>query len=342
MSETNIFHLQRPISDNAVELVMSEGELYQRLESARQKLFAVRQKRIHPSKDDKILTDWNGLMIAALAKGAQVLNEPDYANAARRAADFILKHMTNPGGRLFHRYRDGEAAVSAYVDDYSFLVWGLLELYEATFEVRYLELALDFTKDLLAFFWDTENGGLFFAAEDSDDLIVRQKEIYDGAIPSGNSVAALNLLRLSRLTANTGLEDKAWQISKTFAHQVKQIPIAHTQLLSALDFGFGPSFEVVIAGKSSSTDTQAMLNAVRKKFSPNKVLLFVPSETETPSPAITKIAGFARYQTSIDGKATAYVCRNFVCSAPTTDIRKIPELMRHSSRDTCKKTGASR
>jgi len=269
--------------------------------------------------------DWNGLMIAALAKGAQVLNEPDYANAAMRAADFILEHMRSPEGRLLHRYRDGEAAVSAYVDDYTFLVWGLLELYEATFKVRYLEFALDFTKDMLTFFWDKENGGLFFTAEDGEDLIARQKEIYDGAIPCGNSVAALNLLRLSRLTANSGLEDRAWQIAKTFADKVKKIPIAHTQLLSALDFGFGPSFEVVIVGKSSSPDTQAMVNAVRRQFSPNKVLLLISSETL--SPAITKIAEFTKYQTSINGKATAYVCRNYVCSVPTTDITKIPELM---------------
>lgn len=325
LSGTNVLHLQRALSDNAVELGMSADELYSRLESARQKLFEVREKRIHPSKDDKILTDWNGLMIAALAKGAQVFNEPDYAQAAKRAADFILKDMTGPDGRLLHRYRDGQVAVSAYVDDYTFLVWGLLELYEATFEIRYLEFALNFTKNLLTFFWDEENGGLFFTAEDGEALLVRQKEIYDGAIPCGNSVAALNLLRLSRLTANSEWEDKAWQITKTFADQVKQMPLAHTQLLSALDFEFGPAFEIVIVGKSSSKDTQAMVNAVRRQFSPNKVLLFVPSET--PSPAITRIAEFTKYQKSIDGKATAYICRNHVCSAPTTDIAGIPQLM---------------
>jgi uncharacterized protein YyaL (SSP411 family) len=325
LSGTNILHLRRPLSDDAVELGISENELYQRLESAREKLFEVREKRIHPYKDDKILVDWNGLMIAAFAKGAQVFNEPDYAQAAMRAADFILEQMTGPDRRLFHRYRDGEAAVSAYVDDYAFLIWGLLELYEATFAVRYLQFALDFTKDLLTFFWDKEHGGLFFTAENSEKLIARQKQIYDGAVPSGNSVAALNLLRLSRMTAASAFEDKAWQISKTFADQVKQIPIAYTQLLSALDFGFGPSFEVVIAGRSSSTDTQDMVNAIRRQFLPNKVLLFVPSEA--PSPAITKIAEFTKYQTSIEGKATAYVCRNYLCSAPTTDITKILELM---------------
>ena len=325
LSGTNILHLQRPLSDSAAEIGMTADELHQGLESARQKLFEVREQRIHPYKDDKILTDWNGLMIAALAKAAQALNEPDYANAAMRAADFILRDMRSPDGRLFHRYRDGEAGISAHVDDYAFLIWGLLELYEATFKIRYLEFALDFTKDLLTYFWDEETGGLFFSAEDAEDMIVRQKEIYDGAIPSGNSVAALNLLRLSRMTARSEFEDKAWQITKTFADNVRQIPMAHTQLLSALDFGFGPSLEVVIAGKSSSRDTQAMVDAVRRQFSPNKVLLFVPGETLSPD--ITEIAEFTRYQTSIDGKATAYVCRDYVCSAPTTDITTIPGLM---------------
>ena len=325
LSGTNILHLQRPLSDNAAELGMSADELYRELESARQKLFEVREQRTHPYKDDKILVDWNGLMIAALAKGAQVLNEPDYANAAMCAADFILRDMRSPDGRLFHRYRDGEAGISAHLDDYAFLIWGLLELYEATFKIRYLEFALDFTKDLLTCFWDEETGGLFFTAEDAEDMIMRQKEIYDGAIPSGNSVAALNLLRLSRITARSEFEDKAWQITKTFADNVRQIPMAYTQLLSALDFGFGPSIEVVIAGKSSSRDTQAMVNAVRRQFSPNKVLLFVPGEIL--SPGITRIAKFTKYQTSIDGKATAYVCRDYVCSAPTTDVTRIPGLM---------------
>ncbi|MCD5425217.1 MAG: thioredoxin domain-containing protein [Methanosarcinaceae archaeon] len=326
LSGTNILHIQRPLSDYAAEFGMSVSELYRELESARQKLFEVRKQRTHPYKDDKILVDWNGLMIAALAKGAQVLNEPDYANAAMHAADFILRDMRSPDGRLLHRYRDGEAGITAHVDDYAFLIWGLLELYEATFKIRYLEFALDLTKDLLTFFWDEKTGGLFFTAEDGENLIVRQKEIYDGAIPSGNSVAAINLLRLSRITARSEFEDNAWQIAKTFANNISQIPTAHTQLLSALDFGFGPSLEIVIVGNLSARDTQDMVNEVYKQYSPNKVLLFVP--IESLSSGITEIAEFTKYLTNIEGKATVYVCRNYACSAPTTDVTKISELMK--------------
>ena len=174
------------------------------MQEARKKLFAAREKRIHPHKDDKILTDWNGLMIAALSKGAQAFDQPKYADAARKAADFIFKTMRDPSGRLLHRFRDGEAALHAHVDDYSFLIWGLLELYEASFDVHYLQSALTLNDDFMAHFWDAGGGGLYFTADDAEELLLRKKEIYDGATPSGNSVAALNLLRLARMTSERG------------------------------------------------------------------------------------------------------------------------------------------
>src|SRR5260370_5278620 len=323
--DANILRRPKSIKDLAVELKLSEPELQTRLEAARQKLFTVREQRVHPGKDDKILTEWNALMIVAFARGAQVLDEPKYAETARRSVDFIFKNLRTADGRLLHRYREGQAKIKAHADDYAFLVWGLIELYEATFDVKYLQTALDLNRDLIKHFWDAGNGGFFFTADDGEALLVRQREVDDNAIPSGNSVAMLNLLRLNRITANSDLEAKAVAISRTFASEVKQAPSGHAELMSALDFGIGPSYEVVIAGNSQGDDTKAMLRALRKQYVPNKVVILKPTEQNNPD--ITRLAEFTKYQNSRDGKATAYVCLNYNCKLPTTEINKMLELL---------------
>ncbi|MGB2956458.1 MAG: thioredoxin domain-containing protein [Anaerolineales bacterium] len=323
----SILYLKKPLAELIKEINLPEEKLGDFWEKIRQTLYGIREKRIHPLKDDKILTDWNGLMIAAFAKAAAVLGEPQYALAAKNAADFIWDKLRDKDGRLLKRYRDGEAGLPAHLDDYAFLVWGLLELYEAVFDPEYLHRAIDLNALMLEKFWDTQNGGLFFTAEDQTDLIVRSKEIYDGAIPSGNSVAALNLLRIGRMTANPDLEDKARLIGSIFSTQVSSVPVAHTQLLSAMLFAFGPTSEVVIVGDAEATDTIAMLEALTLNYNPNKVTLFRPLGNQKPS--ITELAEFTESQTSIEGKATAYVCKNYTCSAPTTDINKMLTLLKN-------------
>jgi uncharacterized protein YyaL (SSP411 family) len=324
-SGLNILHLRKPLGELASDLNLSQQDLETRLEVLRQKLFAYREKRVHPMKDDKILTDWNGLMIAALAKGAQAFDEPEYAEAACSAADFILGNMRKANGRLWHRYRDEWTGVEANLDDYAFLVWGLIELYEATFDVSHLGFALELTSDMVRHFWDKDGGGLYLVSDDGESLFVRKKEIYDGAMPSGNSVAMLNLLRLGRITANSDLEEKAARIGSAFSESVKQSPSVHTQLMVALDFGIGPCYEVVIAGNAQAEDTKAMVKALRTCFLPNKVVLLNPIEQE--SPEIARLAVFTKNQLSIGGKATAYVCMNYNCKLPTTDINKMLELL---------------
>jgi len=197
----------------------------------------------------------------------------------------------------------------------------LIELYEATFETRYLKAALALNHDLLQHFWDDQTGGLYFTADDAEKLLVREKEIYDGAIPSGNSVAAYNLLRLGRITANSDFEEKAMRIGLAFSRSVRQSPLAHTQLMVATDFGIGPTHEVVVAGDSRARDTKAMLKALRTRFLPNKILLLRPTEEESPD--IIRLAEYTRHQSSIDGKATAYVCLNYSCKVPTTDTTEM-------------------
>ncbi|KPL24351.1 MAG: thioredoxin [Anaerolineae bacterium SM23_84] len=325
----NILHLEEPLSQLALAMGVTEQEIEQRIEAARGKLFAYREQRVHPLKDDKVLTDWNGLMIAALAKGARAFDAPRYADAAAAAASFILERMVTKDRRLLHRYRDGEAALPAYAADYAFLTWGLLELYEATFEVRFLEQALALNADMIAHFWDGARGGFYSTADDSEELLVRQKEIYDGAIPSANSVAMLNLLRLGRMTAAPDLEEKAAMIGRAFSRNVASSPAAYTQLMVAVDFGLGPSYEVVVAGEPGAEDVSAMLGALRAGFIPSKVVLFRP---DGESPAISRLADFTRYQASVDGKATAYVCRSHNCEFPTTDADAMLDLLGVSKR----------
>ena len=321
----NIFHLRKPLEEIASDLNLSEQDLQAHQEVLRQKLFAYREKRVHPMKDDKILTDWNGLMIAALAKGAQAFNEPQYAEVACRAVDFILGNMRKANGRLWHRHRGEQTGLEANLDDYAFLVWGLIELYEATFDASHLEFALELTSDMVKHFWDEGSGGFYLVPDDGESLLVRKKDIYDGAIPSGNSVAMLNLLRLGRMTANADFEEKAARIGRAFSGSVRQSPAAHGQLMVALDFGIGPSYEVVIAGDPHAADTKAMAEALRTRFLPNKVALLNPGDRE--STQIAKLSEFTKNQSGIGGRATAYVCLNYNCRLPTTDIDKMLELL---------------
>ncbi len=324
-SVKNILHLTKPMKELAAEMKMSKDEFQKKIEEAREKLFEAREKRAHPFKDDKILTDWNGLMIAALSKASQAFDEPQYAEAAKKDADFILAKMRAKDGRLLHRYRDGEAAMPAHVDDYAFLTWGLLELYEAAFDVKYFKAALDLNKELISHFWDGKSGGFFMTADDSEKLPSRQKELYDGALPSGNSVAMLNLIRLGRMTGNAEFEGRAQKMARVFSISVKPSPSAYTFMMSALDFAVGPSHEVVIVGKENSDDTKTMLKALRKNYAPNKVVLFRPDTDEKP--AISKFAPFTEFQHSKNGKTTAYVCLNYLCKLPVTDPQKTLQLV---------------
>jgi hypothetical protein len=319
--------LQKPLPQLAKELGVSESQLRSRLEDGRLKLFRARENRIHPLKDDKILTDWNGLMIAALAKAGSVLNNQEYKAAAAKAADFILQNLTDDKRRLLKRYRQGKAGLTAQLNDYAFMVWGLLELYQATFEIKYLKDAIELNQQMLSHFWDEENGGLYMTADDSEKLLVRSKVIYDGAIPSGNSVAVLNLLRLGHMTGEADYLTKAERIIKSFSAEIAQHPAGHCQLMVALEFALNPNYEVVIVGHPQRKDTMSMLAALGKPFLPEKVVLFRPADHEAAA-EITGIASFTLSMTAKNGRATAYVCREFACKLPTTRIDQMLENLR--------------
>ena len=308
------------IDQSARRFGLSKASLQEKLGQAREKLWQEREKRIHPHKDDKILTAWNGLMIAALAKGAQVLGKPAYSHAAERAARFILEKLVRKDGRLLARYREGQAAFPAYVDDYAFLIWGLIELYEASFAVDYLRQALKLSQDLLRYFWDDKEGGLFIYGSDSEQLAARPKEVYDGATPVGNSVSALNFLRLSRLTGQPDLEDYAHRIFRAFAGNVNNYPAGHTFMLLALWFALTPGKEIVIAGDRKDKTTGRMLAVVRDEFRPESVVMWYNRELAELAPAFAE-------QKPLDNRAVAYVCENFACHTPVTQPEDLQALL---------------
>ncbi|AKB70581.1 thioredoxin domain-containing protein [Methanosarcina mazei] len=321
---TNLFYMARSPGSLAAKMKIPVEEVEKKVKAAREKLLKARYERKRPSLDDKILTDWNGLMIAAFAKGYQVFGEQRYLKAAEKAADFILMALYSPGDGLLHRYRDGVAGISGTSDDYAFLIHGLLELYEAGFKMRYLKAAVSLNSELLECFWDPVNGGLYFTANDSEALIFRKKEFMDSAIPTGNSFEMLNLLRLSRIIADPGLEETADKLERAFSKQIMKAPSGYTQFLSAFDFRLGPSYEVIISGKAEASDTEQMLKELWSYFVPNKVLIFRP---EREKPEITELAKYTEEQVPIEGKATAYVCQNYECQLPTTEIREMLRML---------------
>lgn len=324
-SGKNVLYLKRDPAGLATEMGIPQARIEEDLSRARQMLFSARKKRVPPGKDDKVLTDWNGLTIAALAKASQALGEPSFATPAREAAGFLLDRMRPAGGPLLHRFRGGEAAIPGNIDDYAFLIWGLTELYEATFDTVWLRAALDLADEMLADFWDNEDGGFYFTSNRAEQLIVRRKEIHDGAIPSGNSVAMLDLLRLAYMSGRTHYEDLAIKTAQSFAGRVKASPGAYCQLMIALDFAFGPSRTLVIAGKSQARTTWEMVDVARRAFTPSKVLLFRP--TDEPSPDIVNLAEFTKDQADIGGKAAAHVCTDYECKLPTTSKEEMLSLL---------------
>ncbi len=322
---TNILHLAEPFEEAAEALKVPPEEAAGRWAHAREILFDARIKRVPPLRDDKVLADWNGLMIAALARGAQILGDQSYLEAAERAADFVWSKMRVPDGRLLHRWRDGEVGFAGNLDDYAFLIWGLLELYGAGFDVRRLEAALALQKNLSELFGDKE-GGFFFAPADAADLLVRKKELYDGAIPSGNAVAVLNLLRLARMTGDAPLEETALKAARALAGPAGRSSSSHAFFLVAVDFLLGPSFEVVIAGDPAAADTREMIAEFGHLYLPHAVVLLRPPDGK----ALAEIAPFTAGMAPLRGRATAYVCSGFACREPAVGIGGLRDRLQES------------
>lgn len=316
----NIPHLLKTVGEYANENDLNVDQLNLRISQSLKKLFEEREKRIHPHKDDKILTDWNGLMIAALAKAGAVFGEEKFVHTAETSIKFISDNLTVDGGLLLHRFRDGEAAISGNLDDYAFIIFALIELYDATFKVEYLKQAESFQKVLDKHFADDVYGGYFFTSDFAEELIVRQKEIYDGAIPSGNAVTMLNLLKLAKYTGKNEYENKALDLSRAFHEQVKATPMGHPFLMVALEFMLAENLEIVIVGNPETEKVSDVISVLRKKFIPNKIVI---CKNQANSTLLDEISDYMKNLYEVDGKPTFYLCKNFTCQLPTTDFNEI-------------------
>jgi uncharacterized protein len=299
--------------DVAEEFDLSMDELMEKLELAREKLLKAREERVYPHVDDKVLTSWNAMMVAALAKASTVFQEDSYLNSAQKAIQFIETKLIQDG-RLMARYRDGDTKYKAYLDDYAFLSWAYIELYQATFSLDYLAKGKHLVNEMIRLFWDKENGGFFFSGSDNEKLISNDKEIYDGAIPSGNSVAALVLAQMGFLSGETQYLDKLEEMYFTFYEDINRQPSAGAFFIQSLLLTENPTKEVVVLDKDDDSRKKFM-KGIREKFAPNLSFLIA----EHPEQFLT-IADFATEYKIIDSKTTIYVCENFACQQPTTDV----------------------
>ncbi len=321
---TNILHRPDPLTSTAQRLGLAPEVFESRLETSRARLFATRKQRVHPFKDDKVLADWNGLMAAALARAGRALGVDEYVLAAERAVQFVSEQMMTAEGGLYHRYRDGEVSVPGFLDDYAFLTWARLELYDATLDPAHLAAALTLLQTTIDRFAEPA-GGFYFSANDSETLLVRPLEVHDGAIPSGNSVALTNLVRLALLTGRSDLSERADQLACAFAPQLGRSPANHSHLLAGMLMA-QHSLELVIAGDPAAANTQSLIAAARSVYAPFSVLMLVPSGKAGDQ--IRSLAPFTAHIKPINGAATAYLCRGFQCAQPTSDPAQLVKMLR--------------
>jgi len=313
----NIPNVTRSKEDVAKSVGISKAELETSLQESRRKLFELRETRIKPDRDEKILTAWNGLMLASFAEAGVILNRPDYTQAARRNAEFVLSNLRE-NGRLLRTWKDGRAKFNAYLEDYAFLSEGLLTLFETTGELRWLKESLALTDLMIEEFWDEESGGFFFTGKSHESLIVRSKDYFDNATPSGNSVAAIVLLRLAALTGRDNYRNLATAVLREMGDQVRRYPSGFGYALSAVDFLLSTPKEVAIVGKDLA-DIRPLLAQTWRRYIPNKVVAPGVSDDREAVQTTPLLAN----RPLLNTLPTAYVCEHFACKQPVTDVTEL-------------------
>lgn len=326
LKEKNVLIVRHTLAETAAKFKKSEDAVRVTLSEAREKLAAARASRPRPSLDDKVLVAWNGLMISAFARAAQVLDEARYLEAAQAAAGFIESRMYDANTNLLkRRYREGQVDIDAVLEDYAFLIQGLLDLYETSFDVKWLSWAVRLQAQQDTLFWDGKAGGYFATRADASHVLVRMKDDYDGAEPSPNSVAAMNLLRLWQMTDRQDLRKKADTTFAALADRLGAQGAAVPQLVAALDFSLSKPKQIVIAGEPGAADTRAMLRLVHDRFIPNKILLI--ADGGSGQRQLAQWLPFLQGVSRKGGRATAYICENYVCQLPTADLGIAAKLL---------------
>ncbi len=322
----NTLFLRRALSEAAKRFSKSEAEIAESLESSRRALFEKRESRPRPQLDDKIITAWNGLMISAFARAGAVFNDARYLETASKAASFLKEHLfLGNEGRLLRSYCHGPGQAPGFADDYASLIQGLLDLYEAAFDVTWLLWAAQLQETQDELFFDSKSGGYFSVTGADPSILVRMKEDYDGAEPSPNSTAALNLMRLARMTGRADFEEKAGRTMRAFGQQLESMPMALPRMLVAVDFALSKPLQIVLAGDAGADDTRALAGEVARHYIPNKVLMLADGRDGQQWPGgkldILRDAG------TLEGKAAAYVCEDFTCKLPTSDVAKLRVIL---------------
>jgi uncharacterized protein YyaL (SSP411 family) len=318
----NILHIDEDIDVIARLMKVSRERMAEAVERGRKILFEAREKRVKPYRDEKILTGWNGLMIRSFAEASRAFDRNDYLKIAIRNADFLLTKLRRDG-RLLRTHKDGESKLNGYLEDYAYVVDGLLALYEASFDPRWFEEAQALAGIMIAQFWDDEAGGFFFTSADHEKLITRSKDFYDNAIPSGNSAAAAALTRLALFTGEDRYRSMAETILRLMKQAMMRAPSAFGRMLSALDLFLASAYEIAIIGAPEAPETRAMVDVIFKRYLPNKVVALAPEADSKPSRTIKLLEGRGK----VDGAATVYVCRNFYCQAPQTSPEGLAEAL---------------
>jgi uncharacterized protein YyaL (SSP411 family) len=314
----NIPNVTRTLEDVAVAHRISVGELQASLNESKQILFKRRERRVKPDRDEKVLTAWNGLMMASFAEAGIVLNRPDYTDAARRNAEFVLSNLRQ-NGMLLRTWKDGQAKFNAYLEDYAFLAEGLLTLFETTGEARWLHETLALTDRMIDEFWDNDGGGFFFTGKSHENLIVRSKDYFDNATPSGNSVAAIVLLRLATLTGRENYRNLATAVLREVSEQTRRYPSGFGYALSAADFLLATPKEVAIVGHDAA-DIRPLLAETWRRYLPNKVVAAGGAELAEITPLLAD-------RPLVNGVATAYVCEHYTCQNPVTDVSSLAAVL---------------
>ncbi len=322
----NILIERHTPAETAEHFGKSETEVRRLLAGARQTLFALRAQRPRPHLDDKIITAWNGLMISAFARGAQVLDDANYRVAAENAARCVrVQLFDETSGTLVRNYREGRSAVAGFADDYAFVIQGLLDLYEATFEVEWLKFALRLQETQDRLFFDAEHGGYFSGTGNDPSILLRMKEDNDGAEPAASSIAALNLLRLAQIRDDEAMRERAGKTIASFGATLTRAPSAMPQMLVALDASLATPRQIVIAGPPASAETAALLRAVHQPYLPNKIVLL--ADGGSGEEFLGEKLAAMREMKPLEGKPAVYVCENFACQAPTSEVETVQRLL---------------